>query len=162
MINTQLSRAYVNDFLFFVIRHDDNSSNGNVICCSGINVDRFTPITKGRHNPMSNPAIRGLQLIQYDIMALALQHGTSAKPFHGYRDSELPPTGEVWSMECLLIKNVPPSLPDRIINHAVIELLKKIDRAGMLGASLPDKLLGPDELQMFIESMCTKYAIKAA
>jgi hypothetical protein len=152
----------MNDFFYFVIMHDENSASGDLICCSGVNVERFTPITKGRHNPMSNPAIRGLQLIQYDIMALAIQHGTNAKPIHGFKCKSLPPTGEIWSTECLLIKNAPPSLPDRILNHSVVELLKKIDRAGMLGAVLPDKLLGPDELQIFIESMCDKYAIKAA
>lgn len=161
-MKTRKSCEYMNDFFYFVIMHDENGASGDLICCSGVNVERFTPITKGRHNPMSNPAIRGLQLIQYDIMALAIQHGTNAKPMKGFKCKSLPPTGEIWSTECLLIKNAPPSLPDRILNHSVVELLKKIDRAGMLGAVLPDKLLGPDELQMFIESMCDIYAIKAA
>jgi len=161
-VKTQLTREYLNDFLYFVIRPDENSANGDLICCSGVNVNRFTPITKGRHNPMSNPAIRGLQLIQYDIMALAIEHGTNAKPIPGYKCRELPPTEEIWSTECLLIKNPPSSLPDRILTPSVVELLKKIDRASMLGATLPDKLLSPDELQVFIESMCDEYAIQAA
>ncbi|GBE03825.1 hypothetical protein BMS3Abin09_00748 [bacterium BMS3Abin09] len=80
-MKTEQARTYVNDFLYFVIKPDQE----DLICCSGVNVDRFTPITKGRHNPMSNPAIRGLQLIQYDIMALALKNGTTAKPVQGYR-----------------------------------------------------------------------------
>ena len=62
-MKTEQARTYVNDFLYFVIKPDQE----DLICCSGVNVDRFTPITKGRHNPMSNPAIRGLQLIQYDM-----------------------------------------------------------------------------------------------
>ncbi|MBI5664317.1 MAG: hypothetical protein HZC49_04400 [Nitrospirae bacterium] len=161
-MKTQLSREYLNDFLYFVIRPDENGDEGDLICCSGVNVDRFTPITKGRHNPMSNPAIRGLQLIQYGIMALAIEHGTNAKPIQGYKCKDFPPTGEIWSIECLLIKNPPPSLPDRIITHSVVELLRKIDRASMLGATLPDTLLSPDALQLFIESMCDKYALQAA
>jgi hypothetical protein len=161
-MKTQLSRKYINDFLYFVIKPDKDEDNGNLICVSGVNVDRFTPITKGRHNPMSNPAIRGLQLMQYDIMALALEHGTTAKTFRGYKGRGLPPTEELWASECLLIKNAPPSLPDKIINHSVVELLKKIDRASTRGATLPDKLLKPDELQMFIESMCNEYATQAA
>lgn len=161
-MKTQLSHEYLNDFLYFVIRPDENSTNGDLICCSGVNVNRFTPITKGRHNPMSNPAIRGLQLIQYDIMALAIEHGTSAKPIHGYKCNELPPTEEIWSTECLIIENPPPSLADRILNHSVLELLRKIDRASMLGATLPDKLLRPDELQVFLKSMCDEYAVQAA
>jgi len=111
---------------------------------------------------MSNPAIRGLQLIQYDIMALAIEHGTNARPIHGYSCKDLPPSNEIWSTECLLIKNAPPSLPDRIIDHSVVELLKKIDRASMLGATLPDKLLSSYKLQMFIESMCIEFAMQAA
>jgi hypothetical protein len=161
-MKTLLSREYINDFLYFVIKSDENSANGDLICCSGVNVDRFTPITKGRHNPMSNPAIRGLQLIQYDIMALALENGTTAKTIRGYKGKGLPPTEEIWSTECLLIKNAPPSLPDRILNHSVVELLKKIDMASTRGATLPDKLLSPDELQVFIESMCNEYAIQVA
>jgi hypothetical protein len=161
-VNKKLSREYINDFLYFVIKPDESSFNRDLICCSGVNVNRFTPITRGRHNPMSNPAIRGLQLIQYDIMALALEHGTAAKSLRGYKGEGLPPTEELWSTECLLIKNAPPSLPDRIIHHCVVELIKKINLASTRGATLPDTLLSPDELQVFIESMCNEYAAQVA
>ena len=114
-MKTQLSREYINDFLYFVIKADENSANGDLICCSGVNVERFSPITQGRHNPMSNPAVRGLQLIQYDIMALALESGTIAKTVRGYKRKGLPPTEEIWSTESLLIKNAPPSLPEKTI-----------------------------------------------
>jgi hypothetical protein len=156
-MKTEQSRAYVNDFLYFVIKPDQE----DLICYSGVNVDRFTPITRGRHNPMSNPAVRGLQLIQYDIMALALKSGTTAKPIQGYRSEGLPPTREIWSTDCLRIKKAPSSLSDIIINHCVVELLKKIDKASMREAALPDTLLSPGELQVFIESMCAQYTIQA-
>lgn len=67
------------------------------------------------------------------------------------------PSKDSWSAEHLLIRNVPESLPDEIINYCVINLLKKIDRAIILRATLPDRLLQPDELQLFIEAMCAKY-----
>jgi len=153
-MKTEQSQAYVNDFLYFVIKPDQDSSNGDLICYSGVNVDRFTPITKGRHNPMANSAVRGLQLIQYDIMALALKNGTSAKPIKGYRCEGLPPTREIWATDCLRIKNAPSSLPDIIITHCVVELLKKIFKASTRETTLPDTLLSPAELQLFIESMC--------
>ena len=161
-MKTEQSHEYINDFLYFVIRPDENIAQGDLICFSGVNVDRFTPITKGRHNPMSNPAIRGLQLIQYDIMALAIEYGTTALPFRGYKSKGLPPTEEIWSTECVLIKNVPPSLPDKILNYCVVELLKKIDVASMRGDTLPDTLLSPDELQVFVESLCNRDSIKVA
>ncbi len=161
-METQLSREYINDFLYFVIKPDENGADGDLLCFSGANLERFTPITKGRHNPMSNPAGRGIQLIQYDIMALALVDGTTAKPLRGYKSKGLPPTDELWFTECLLIKNASPSLPDKIINHSVVELLKKIDQASTREASLPDTLLSPAELQVFIESLCNEYATQAA
>jgi hypothetical protein len=152
-MKTEQSRAYVNDFLYFVIKPDHESGNGDLICYSGVNVDRFTPITKGRHNPMSNPAVRGLQLIQYDIMALALKNGTTAKPVQGYKSKGLPPTREIWSADCLRITNPPESLPDIIISHCVVELLRKINKACTMEAALPDTVLSPEELQVFLESL---------
>ena len=149
------SRAYINDFLYFVIKQDKDA----LICYSGVNVDRFTPITKGRHNTMANPAIRGLQLIQYDIMALALKRGTNAKPFSGSRDSSLPPTREFWATDCLRIKNAPLSFADTIIDHCVVELLNKIDKGCTLEAALPDTVLSSEKLQTFIESLCDKYTL---
>lgn len=157
LIHTQKSYDYKNDFLYFIIRPDEETE-GTFLCCSGVNVDRFTPITKGRHNPMSNPAIRGLQLIQYDIMALVLANGATSKVVGGSRCAGIVPTKELWSSEGLLIMGADSSLPDKIIKHSVIELLKKIDKAIMLGAHMPDTLLEPDQLQAFLETLCRQYA----
>jgi len=157
-METQISSKYINDFLYFVITPDQENNNGDIICSSGVNVTRFTPITKGRHNPMSNPAIRGLQLTQYDIMALAREKGTVAKPKRGYREKGLPPTDERWCSECITIKNPPASFPEELIKHCVIELLNKINLASSRGAKMPDKLPGPDELQQFLEALCDEYS----
>jgi hypothetical protein len=57
----------------------------------------------------------------------------------------------------LLIESAPDSLPDEIISHCVVHLLKKTFRAmGMMEIELPDNLLKPDELQIFIEGLCHK------
>ncbi len=66
--------TYKNDFLFFAFRQHEDT----LLYCSGVDVERFSPITKGRHRPMSNPAIRGLQLVNLGVRALALNAG--AKP----------------------------------------------------------------------------------
>ncbi|MBI5213624.1 MAG: hypothetical protein HY957_09710 [Nitrospirae bacterium] len=57
----------------------------------------------------------------------------------------------------MLIENAPESLPDEIINYAVVNLLKKIFLACMVEEKMPDDLLNPGELQTFIEAMCSKY-----
>ena len=106
---------------------------------------------------MSNPAIRGLQLVNLGVRALALEHGAIPETLHGNECAGMIPSNDSWSAEHLLIRNVPDSLPDEIIRYCVIHLLKKIDKAIMLGAMLPDKLLQPHELQLFIEAMCAKY-----
>jgi hypothetical protein len=157
-METQILSKYINDFLYFVITPDQESANGDIICSSGVNVDRFSPITKGRHKPMQNPAIRGLQLLQYDIMALALEHGTVARPKRGYREKGVPPTEELWVSECTIIKNPPASFPDELINRCVIELLNKINQSSSRGATIPDTLPGSDELQQFLEALCDEYS----
>lgn len=106
---------------------------------------------------MSNPAIRGLQLVNLDVRALALEHGATPETLRGNECAAMIPPKDSWSTEHMLIKNVQDSLPDQIISYSVINLLKKIDKAIILGATLPQKLLQPDELQLFLEDMCAKY-----
>ena len=156
-MSTGTSHEYINDFLFFILKHDSSRGENTYLYCSGINIDRFLPITRGRHRPMSNPAIRGLQLVNLGVRALALAMGATPKSIREAVCAGLVPVRDSWSTERLLIENVPGSLPDAIINYCVTELPKKIDKAIMLGATLPDKLLKPDKLQEFLEEMCRKY-----
>ena len=154
---TQKSYEYINDFLYFAFRPDENRGKGTFIYCSGVELFRFMPITKGRHRPMSNPVMRGLQLVNYDARAMALSKGATPKAIKGEQCSGIVPPGNGWYKEMLLIENAPDSLPDEIISHCVIHLLKKTFRAmGMMEIELPDKLLKPDELQVFIEVLCSK------
>lgn len=132
-----------------------------MIYCSGVNVVRFLPITKGRHRPMSNPAIRGLQLVNLGVRALALSRGATPKSVRGNECKGIAPTKDIWNTELLMIKNASESLPDEIINYCVVNLLKKIFKAICLPeVELPDTLLTPDELQVFIENLCSQYARK--
>jgi|Deesub1362A_J573_1020465.scaffolds.fasta_scaffold17372_2 hypothetical protein len=56
------------------------------------------------------------------------------------------------------MKDGPPErVGERIIEHGVINLLIKIDRAIMLGADMPDRVLPPENLQNFIEELCRAY-----
>jgi hypothetical protein len=160
IMDIQKSYEYMNEFLFFNIRPEENRGNGTFLYCAGVNVARFLPLTRGRHKPMSNPAIRGLQLISYDVMALAKSNGAIARAIQGNRCRGISPTEELWSRQSLLIEQAPPSLPDKIINHCVVELLRKIDKGligSKLGAEMPDKVLKPGELQAYIEKLCSQY-----
>ena len=153
----QKQHEYINDFLYLVLKPDKGTGEGRYIYCSGVDLYRFLPITKGRHRPMSNPAMRGLQLVNIGVRALAISKGATPRALKGNYCTGIVPFNNGWYKELLLIEDPPDSFPSDLINYCVIELLRKIDRACMLGAILPDKLLQPDELQLFIETMCDKY-----
>ncbi len=144
--------------MYFVIRPDKSRGKDALIYCSGVDLFRFLPITKGRHRPMSNPAMRGLRLINRDLRALALSNGATPKSIQGNDCAGIVPPKDGWYRDMLLIENAPDSLPDEIINYCVVNLLKKIFRAiCLVEVALPDKLLEPDELQVLIENLCDQY-----
>lgn len=157
-MNTSKSFKYVNEYLYFVIRPDTSRGKEALLYCSGVNLYRFLPITKGRHRPMSNPAARGLQLLNLDVRALALSKGATPRSIRGNDCAGIVPEQDGWYKDLLLIENAPESLPDEIINYCVINLMKKIfDAIFILEVELPEKLLLPEELQVFIDGLCRKY-----
>lgn len=151
------THAYINDFLYFVVRPDEGRGKASLLCCSGVNLERFAPITKGRHGLSSSPTIRGLQIVRLGLSALALSKGATPKTFRGKECAGLAPTTETWYVDVLLIENAPESFPDEIVNYGVLKLLDSIFRACRLELILPDKLPEPVALQKFIEEQCRKY-----
>jgi hypothetical protein len=159
-MTTQKSYEYINDFMYFAFRPDENRGKGTFIYCSGVDLFRFMPITKGRHRAMSNPVLRGLQLVNLDARAIALSEGATPKAIKGEHCSGIVPPSNGWYKEMLLIENAPSSLPDKIISHCVVHLLKKTFMAmAMMEIELPDTLLKPDDLQVFIEDLCIKLGV---
>ncbi len=156
-MSTKESYEYVNDFLYFVISPDRRKDTDVLIFCSGVNVSRFSPVTKGRHGIGSNPAVRGLQLVNLSVRDLALSRGATPRAIRGNDCAGIAPTKDTWYTELLLIEKAPASFPDEIINYCVMNLLAKIFKAVMLELRLPDKLPTPDDLQEFIEIECRKY-----
>jgi hypothetical protein len=152
-----MSYEYANKFLYFVIKPVTTRGNEAFILCSGVNLSRFLPIPKQRHGLASNPAMRGLQLVKIDICDLALAKGALPKIIRGNDCAGLTPTDEGWYTEILLIENMPESFPAEAIDYCVMALLKSIFKACRLEVKLPDKLLKPDELQLFIEGVCSAY-----
>ena len=156
-MSTLLSHEYVNDFLYFAVRPDINKTKNVLLYCSGVNFHRFLPITKGRHRPMSNCAVRGLQLVNLGVRDLALTNGATPKAVTENDCTEVVPVSEGWYREHLLIGNAPASFYNDMVNYCVLALLKSTFKACVLQVDLPETLPGPDELQVFIEKMCRKY-----
>ena len=147
-------REYINDFFYFVVRPDNRGGKDALICCSGVNIDRFYPLTKGRHGLGSNPVIRGLQLVKHGISALALSKGAIPKFIRGNDCAEITPSGETWYTELLLIDKAAALSPDDIISFSVRNLMEKIFTGCRLEHQPPDKLLIPGQLQAFLETLC--------
>jgi hypothetical protein len=151
------SYEYINEFLFFVIKPDKTRGGGAYIYCSGVDLFRFLPITKGRHGQASNPAMRGLQLVNMGVRDMALSKGVTIKPAKG-GCAGIAPTNGGWYSERLHIEKAPGSFPEEVIKNGVINLVKKIIKACTFPDLAPETLLQPDELQVFLESLCSKYA----
>jgi hypothetical protein len=147
-------REYKNDFLFFIFQEIED---GSYIYCSGVNVTRFLPITRGRHRPMSNPAIRGLQLVNLDVRSMALSAGAKPSRLVAERCTWDDIAGGHWFTEALRIDNASEALAGEIIDHCAVHLPRKMAKAIMIPDSLPDKPVPPDVLQEILEDMCIKY-----
>ena len=147
---------YINEFLFFVLKPDQSKTDGAYIYCSGADLFRFLPITKGRHGLNSNPAMRGLQLVNIGVREMALKEGVLIKPVPG-NCSGIPPTSGGWFSERLQIENAPESFPYEIIKYGVVNLVEIIIKACTLTDIAPEILLEPHELQEFLQGLCDKY-----
>lgn len=143
--------AYINDFLFVVIR-PHNGRKGSFLYCSGVNTTKFYPITKDRHGIASNPAFRGLQLLKQDVRAKAIAVQAHTSSVEGVRCAGFGTTEDAWYTEGLFIDNAPDSFPSDILEFAVLNLVNRI-----LTLCLPDypllvKLPEPAELQKMLKS----------
>lgn len=139
---------------FVVLPANDGDA---LLYCSGVNIDRFSPITKGRHGIGSNPAMRGLQLVNLAVRDLVLSNGATPRRVKGNDCRGIAPTRDTWYTEILLIEKAPESLPVKMFPFCVLSLLKKIFKASMLEVALPETPPGPHELQGFLDDLCGKY-----
>ena len=148
---------YKNDFLYFIISPYKDGENNTLLYCSAVDLYSFLPITKGRHRPMSNPVMRGLQLVNLGVRALALKKGATPKALKTNECAGILPVREGLYTERLLIENAPESLPQEIIDFCIPDLFSKISNSSLLDCNLPGALPEPDKLQEFIQDLCRKY-----
>jgi len=146
---------YINDFIYFTVRHDRKGDKDVLIYCSGINLDRFLPMTRGRLGLGSNPILSGLKLVKYDLCTLAISKGATPRDHCGHSDCfGIAPTKEAWYSEALLIENPGGLQPDAIIRFAVRNMLNKIVNTSLSDHEVPDLPLKPYDLQAHLEILC--------
>jgi hypothetical protein len=149
---------FVNDFFYFIVRPDESRGPDVLICCSGVNLDRFGPLTRGRHGLAVSPSIRGLQNTRNAIGMMVLERGARLKFIRGRDCVGLAPTEDSWYTDLLLIENAPETLSGEIIRCGVTALIASIFRACRIPFQLPDPLPAPDELQRLLEEQCRIHA----
>ena len=142
---------FANDFFFFNVRPDASRGPDVLICCSGVNLDRFAPLTRGRHGLAVSPSMRGLQYARSAISSLALEKGARPRFIRGRDCAGIAPTQESWYTDLLVIENAPGSFSEEIIRCGVTALVVSIFKACRIPFLLPHPLPPPDELQGLIE-----------
>jgi hypothetical protein len=157
IMTAQNSHEYINDFLYFIFTPDRSRDKGTYIYCSGFDFERFLPITKGRHRACANPVRRGLQFTNLGITSIALSKDATLKKIKGGLCKGVVPIEGSWVREIMLLENADELMLDVMIDYAVKNILQKMKNSLQLDDELPDKLLPPDELQHFLESLCNKY-----
>jgi len=154
MLEMLNKREYINDFLYFVVRPERRGDKEVLILCSGVNLTRFSPITKNRYGIGGNPVLSGLQLVKYDLCAFALSKGAVPRDIWGYHCDGIAPTQEAWYAEPLQIANAENLSPEEIISFGVRSLLQKVITCTRLGYEIPDTIPSPADLQNYLEDMC--------
>lgn len=144
---------YINDFMYFVIRPVDNEKN---IYCSGVNLTKFAPITKGRHRLGQNPAVKGLQTLNNDIRAMVIENKATPETIKNLFCQRITPLNEdLWYTESFLIHNYSQQLGEKIEKFAPSELLRKMFRAMLINENIPENL-SSQELQTYLYSLAEK------
>ncbi len=150
----QKTYNYANDFFYFVVRPDESRGPDVLVCCSGVNLDRFGPLTKGRHGLAVSPSMRGLQNTRYKISSMVIEKGARPKFIRGKDCAGISAARESWYTDLLLIENAPESISDEIIRCGVTALITSVFKACRIPFQLPDPLPAPDELQRLLEEQC--------
>ena len=124
-----MTYKFANDFFYFTVRPDTNRGTDVLICCSGVNLDRFAPLTRGRHGLAVSPSMRGLQNTRNAISSLALEKGARPRFIRGRECAGIAPTKESWYTDLLVIENAPGPFSEEIIRCGVAALVESIFRA---------------------------------
>ncbi len=144
---------YVNDFLYFVIKPVEGKKH---IYCSGVNITKFSPITKGRHRLGQNPAVKGLQTLNNDIRAIVIENRGTPETIKNLFCQQIKPLkDDLWYTESFLIRNYSLELGEQIKKFAPLELLKKMFRAMLINEPIPE-IYSSSELQEYLYNLSKK------
>jgi len=147
--------AYVTDYFFFSVNKYKKDGEDVLNYCSGVNLDLFLPMVRGRLGMGSNPITSGLQLLKYDVCGLARSKGAIPRPELGTTKCEGIPLSEgTWLMETLLIENPSDMLPEEIVAFCVDNYFRRVAAFSLKKYEVPDSLLSPVDMQAQLDTFC--------
>ncbi|QWR77206.1 hypothetical protein [Candidatus Magnetomonas plexicatena] len=145
---------YINDYLYFVLKPYNGTDREGWLYCSGVNVSRFIPLTQRKHRFAQNPAVKGLQSANLNVISFAIMRG--AKPVltkPRYCDGIIPVSPDMWRTEVLLIENATQAFLNELFEFTVKEFLRLSLPLCFPDLKLPEEFLPPDKLQSYFESL---------
>lgn len=144
---------FISDFFYIVIKPVDNLKH---IYCSGVNITKFSPITKGRHRMGQNPAVKGLQTLNNDIRAIIIENKATPETVKNLFCQHVKPIKEdLWYTESFLIHNYSEDLGEKIKKFAPQELFKKMFRAMLINEQIPE-IFTPEDFTQYLYSLSEK------
>ncbi len=153
---------YYNEYVYMLTRHV-KSDNGQpaIIFCYGVNTKRFHPITHNKHGIGSNPAFRGLQMLQAKtiIPETLEQGGTVVQVCHDH--CEPSPVGDSWWKESVELHKVSEGFARDLVYKSVRSLIGIIVNVCYPGTGIPEDITDPEALQNFLDSLPTGETIAA-
>mgnify|MGYP001031576614 CR=1 FL=1 len=146
---------FITDFFYISIKPIDNLKH---IYCSGVNITKFSPITKGKHRLGQNPAVKGLQNLNNDIRAIIIENKATPETVKNLFCQHVKPIKEdLWYTESFLIHNYSEDLGEKIKKFAPSELLRKMFRAMMINETVPENLSSQD-FQEYLYKISKKFS----
>lgn len=169
------THKYINEYFYFVVKHEGAEGADVLHICSGVNMDRFYPILKGRYGIGGNPINSGLNLVNLDFCAQAHENGATATIKSGvrivYRPHEtaeeapvwidcsgLAPTKEAWYTEQTRIDNASAIDDEALLRRGVMLMINKITSCTNLQLPAHVELPSPDEIQVYLDGLCLAMA----
>jgi hypothetical protein len=147
--------AYVTDYFYFAVKQDKKDGKEVLVYSSGINLDRFLPMMRGRLGLGSNPIKSGLQLVKYDLCSLALSKGAVPRHQQGpTKDADVTLSEGVWYVEPLLIENPSGMLPEEIVAFCVDSYVRRVAACSLQKYEASDLPLSPADMQAQLATLC--------
>jgi hypothetical protein len=150
--------TYGNRFMYFIFNRDE-SSPSSWLYCSGVSLSLFLPITRGRHGLASNPAMRGLQLVDLNLRKELNDRGSHTASVKGNPcDPHVPKDGE-WYRQLMLISDADEQVVKELVGMRPLKLVSSIFQACLVSdAVLPAVTPPADEFERFLAAVCEEYS----